>query len=80
MNIIFNVEKEVVSFMTSSAVVSSFPPLTFSVILSFMKVFVVMGGIMVFWLVRCKEDWKSLLLNYIGAILIAVGITGGYLW
>ena len=80
MNLIFDIEKGVVSFVTSSAVVSSFPPLSFSVIFSFMKVFGVMGLIIVFWLVRCKEDWKSLLLNYAGAILLAVGVVGGYFW
>jgi len=72
--------KGVVGVTTSSAVVSSFPPLTFEVIIAFMRVGALMISIMVFWLIRCKEDWKSLLWCYIGAIIGVVAIVGGYLW
>ena len=72
--------KGVTKVTTSSTLVSAFPPLTFGVIISFMKVIFVMILIMGFWLIRCKEDWKMLLWNYIGAIILAVGVIGGYLW
>ena len=65
---------------SSSSIVSSFPSITLEVIISFMRVGLLMMLIMGFWLFRCREDWKGLLWSYIGAIILAVAVIGGYLW
>ena len=72
--------KGVTKVTTSSSLVSSFPPLTLEVIMAFMRVGVVMIAIMLFWLIRCKEDWKSLLWCYFGSIILSIAVIGGYLW
>ena len=79
MELLLTTTNRITSFATPSTWISAFPSLNLEVIVAFMKVGVVLGAIMLFWFIRCKEDWKSLLWCYIGSITLAGLVAGGYL-